>query len=230
MPRFMCDHGYHVLRFDCRGCGDSEGGSEQVTLKTQLSDIGRAMEVLADLTGVTNPVLFGLRFGATRAGLTAEAHPEAKALVLWEPIVQVKAYLLQYLRMQVVAEKLRDGKVTKTRNDFLGDLKEGRPVDILGFMLGPELFNECVELALLAQGKRFSQPLLVFAMSRSESYRHDLHRFMESYPNMGKDLELVQLEERHFWLDPNNVFRELASWHGHEELFRLTFGWLEDRR
>ena len=69
--RALCRRGYHVLRFDCRGCGDSEGDSHDVSLSSQLEDIGSAIQELSARAEVTRPSLFGLRLGATLAALRA---------------------------------------------------------------------------------------------------------------------------------------------------------------
>jgi exosortase A-associated hydrolase 2 len=225
--RFLCSNGYHVLRFDYRGCGDSEGDFEQATVTSRLSDIERAMGVFGERTGVTEPLLFGLRFGGTLAAMVAEANSRVHGMILWEPVVQVRIYLLQFLRMQVMAEKFREGKVRMTRDELLKELKEGRCVDVLGFMLGPGFFEECMGLDILKQRKTFSKPLLVVGVTRQRSYHTDLRSFIDSYPCENGYPTLMQVNDRPFWYDPNNVFRELASWFGHEILFQSTLEWME---
>lgn len=226
--RYLSREGYYVLRFDYRGCGDSEGDFEQATLTTRLSDIGRAIDLIEQRTGIGMLSLFGLRLGATLASLVAENDPRIRCLILWEPIVKVRSYFDQFLRLQTVAENIREGMVGKTRKHLLKDLQAGRSVDILGFMLGPECFKEFVKLDLPTHMGQFRGSTLIVAISKQKRNSKDLQLLLNAYQRKSTRAELLHVQDRPFWIDPSNPYRELASWQNdHDPLFKQTAYWLD---
>jgi uncharacterized protein len=80
--------GYHTLRFDYFGTGDSSGDASDIDLTGWQSDTESAIEALKDIAGTTKVALIGLRVGANIAASVASRSPtEVEALVLWDPIV-----------------------------------------------------------------------------------------------------------------------------------------------
>lgn len=84
--------GVAVLRFDYFGTGDSAGEHDEVTLARMRQDGSEAAQELADATPIRRLVAIGLRAGAIPA-LAALANPLVSASVLWDPIVDGRAYL-----------------------------------------------------------------------------------------------------------------------------------------
>ncbi len=82
--------GFHVLRFDYYGTGDSGGDSSAGTLEQWREDVTTAMEELRDVAAVRRASVVGFRLGATLAAQTAI---RVRDLVLWEPVVTGAAYL-----------------------------------------------------------------------------------------------------------------------------------------
>ena len=80
--RELCGKGFAVLRFDFRGCGESEGSSESVTLSREMGDLKKAIdwlqgrpEVLRDKVGV-----LGHSLGGAVAILTSASDERLKAV------------------------------------------------------------------------------------------------------------------------------------------------------
>src|SRR3954467_9063204 len=65
LARHLAGTGYHVLRFDYYGTGDSAGDFEETDQQQWLGDIDAAVTEIKDLGQVSRVVLVGLRFGAT---------------------------------------------------------------------------------------------------------------------------------------------------------------------
>lgn len=79
--------GFHVLRFDYFGTGDSYGDTGEGDLASWCGDIETAIQELKDITGATKVDLVGLRLGANlSARVAAEQPKQISRLVLWEPI------------------------------------------------------------------------------------------------------------------------------------------------
>ncbi len=85
--------GFHVLRFDYAGTGDSSGASDDVSLHGWVGDIAGAMQQLRDISGVRRVALVGIRLGAALALRAVAAGARARDVVLWEPVVSGEAYL-----------------------------------------------------------------------------------------------------------------------------------------
>jgi pimeloyl-ACP methyl ester carboxylesterase len=80
--------GFHSLRFDYFGTGDSSGETEEADLAGWEGDIGAAVDELRDMTGAAQVTLIGLRLGATLAARFAAQNANAiDAVVLWDPVL-----------------------------------------------------------------------------------------------------------------------------------------------
>ena len=84
----LSECGFHTLRFDYFGTGDSGGVDSEANPDAADADVESAIEGLQDIVGVARVALIGLRLGATLAARTAMRRKEnVEALVLWDPIV-----------------------------------------------------------------------------------------------------------------------------------------------
>ncbi len=119
--------GYHVLRFDYYGTGDSSGDCTEGDLEQWQEDIATAAEELCDMAGVKQVSVVGLRLGATLAAKYAKSNPLSR-LVLWEPVTDGPAYLEDRIAADLWYETEIDHKATMERK-----LATGEPVGIMGF-------------------------------------------------------------------------------------------------
>jgi alpha/beta superfamily hydrolase len=94
--------GFHVLRFDYFGCGDSNGDFEEGSFFQWVVDIHRAIEEIQNRSGVTSVCLAGLRIGATLALKAAVDCHDVDSLILWEPVLHGKIYLKELAESQQV--------------------------------------------------------------------------------------------------------------------------------
>jgi pimeloyl-ACP methyl ester carboxylesterase len=86
--------GFHTLRFDFFGTGDSAGDLVDADLTGWERDTETAIEGLKDIAGAPRVTLVGMRIGATVAARAAARRAdEIEALVLWDPIVSGPEYL-----------------------------------------------------------------------------------------------------------------------------------------
>lgn len=89
----LADQGYHVLRFDYRGTGDSAGDMDDIVLDHWIEDTLLAVAELRDMAALSRVALVGLRLGGTVAAEAACAAPDISRLVLWDPVCDGQAYI-----------------------------------------------------------------------------------------------------------------------------------------
>jgi uncharacterized protein len=89
--------GFHVLRFDYYGTGDSGGSSEEGAPEQWLADLDAAIDELQDMGDITTVSLVGARMGAALAAQVAERRDDIAGVVLWDPVVTGTAYLEEIL-------------------------------------------------------------------------------------------------------------------------------------
>jgi alpha-beta hydrolase superfamily lysophospholipase len=142
----LAREGCDSLRFDYHGTGDSPGEENEQSLSGWVEDTLAAHEQLTSGDGVPM-VWFGMGLGATLALRAAlRAKPVPSHLVLWEPVLDGKAYaqaLLDGHRAELTREfgepwerLLQTGKV----------IEPGLPGDVLGFDVGQHLADELAQL------------------------------------------------------------------------------------
>jgi uncharacterized protein len=82
----LSGEGFHTLRFDYSGTGDSSGDPLELSLENWDRDLGVAIEELMDTAAVESIWVVGLRIGGALA-LRAASRPEVRGVVLWDPII-----------------------------------------------------------------------------------------------------------------------------------------------
>lgn len=99
-------NGLHVMRFDYRGTGDSDGEDSEIEFEGFLADTLAAHRELLDKSGVSVISWFGFRLGASVAALASSSAVEVpRRLVLWEPIFDGRQYLRELDEAHLAALK-----------------------------------------------------------------------------------------------------------------------------
>lgn len=91
------DEGFHVIRFDFYGCGDSYGDLELATVTKWVEDIRRVLSDFNQALGLGGVYLLGTRFGATLALMYSSIF-EVDGLVLIAPILDGAEYIKEIKR------------------------------------------------------------------------------------------------------------------------------------
>lgn len=140
LAKSLSKKGYHVLRFDYRGTGDSGGDMNKVTAPDWLQDIECAVEELKDMTGVNRVALVGLRLGGLLAGVAGTRRRDLSELVVWDPIITGNEYTSQ------VKEKVTQAPARKKASNFIA---ADDALHFNGFFMPPEFQASLCKLSLL---------------------------------------------------------------------------------
>lgn len=92
--------GFHVLRFDYYGTGDSGGDGDAGSPGRAAADLDEAINELQDMAGISRVSLIGLRVGATLAAGAAFSRRDVEQLVLWDPVLKGREYVVELLHLQ----------------------------------------------------------------------------------------------------------------------------------
>jgi pimeloyl-ACP methyl ester carboxylesterase len=183
LARTIAAAGSAVLRFHAQGYGDSEVPHEEVSLASHLGSTIDAIGVLREESGIADVGLFGARFGGAVASLAADRLASdgapSPALALWEPMVRGRNYMQGLARMSVLSELISTGRETGTARDPEEILAESGVLDVQGFPLRKETFDEVSSLDLLEAIHAFRGRSLVVQVSKGERVRPDLQRLVE---------------------------------------------------
>jgi pimeloyl-ACP methyl ester carboxylesterase len=155
----LAGQGFHVLRFDYFGSGDSGGDPQQTTVERCLSDLTCAIQELKDISGASKVSLIGLRFGATFAALAASKRNDVERLLLWDPVLDGKAYVDDLQTLQ--GEWLQDR---------LGTSKAARESELIGFALTGTIRTELESIALTPEPKLKAKVVSLLISGGADGY------------------------------------------------------------
>jgi pimeloyl-ACP methyl ester carboxylesterase len=168
--------GYAVLRFDYRGTGDSVGTLAGVTTDDWLDDIRVAMQELMDIAAVPKVSLLGLRVGALLAAQVAANNLKVSRLVLWDPIVNGKAYI-DDLNAEIT-------KAAPSRSKFVAT--DGS-LHFNGFSMPPEFQKNLVNLDLTKTSGLQSLAVAQIVSHENEKFSL-LHKSLSDLPRFVYEL------------------------------------------
>lgn len=103
LAMLLAKKGYHVLRFDYSGTGNSSGDVDSASLPRWIDDAGLAIDELKEMSDVASVSLVGLRLGAAIAALATVGRSDVSRLVAWDPIVTGRDYIAT-LQREIAAE------------------------------------------------------------------------------------------------------------------------------
>ncbi len=130
--------GFHTLRFDYFGTGDSAGDFRNIKISELTGDIGLAINELQAGCDVSKIVLIGVRFGATLSMFYAEKE-KIDGLVLWSPVCNGNKYLNE---MKSSQKKWLEGSFAKQKKHEKGTIES------LGYLYSKELCKEIGEISI----------------------------------------------------------------------------------
>lgn len=163
LARELAARGIAALRFDFRGEGESDLEFEQTGIATRTLDAVRAADVLLEhapsLRAVT---LLGHRLGGSIALAAARRlGRKARGVVIWDPLLNGREYLMQWLRSNLAAQIAVGGNAPRTRQVLIQALDAGETVTVDGYGIGAPLYRELVAMELPSLLEAIECPALV---------------------------------------------------------------------
>lgn len=164
----LSESGYHVLRFDYYGTGDSAGAREEGDLETWCADASAAVDELRDMSGCTAITVFGVRLGAVVGWRLTQARSDVHTVVLWDPVVDGRQYVRDLVAAQAEIDRwsLWPRRVRPAADGSL---------DLLGFPLTPAMRQSVEAVAATEFRKPTNARVQVFYSDVLRPGRDGLH-------------------------------------------------------
>lgn len=185
--------GFHCLRFDWFGAGDSAGDLASASIERWLDDAKAAARELRDAASVRKISVVGLRMGATLAALAA---PRIKPVcaVLWDPVVSGERHIAELGRLE---EEL----LSTAGRFWLAKKRAPRPSELVGFDYGHALIEEIGHLDI---GRIAAMPRTRVCLLDSSS-SPERAALGEALRARGLTVEEHETGVRGRWLDPDEI-------------------------
>lgn len=145
--RAFADAGYACLLLDYFGTGDSAGELADASWEIWQADVRAAADWLEQQSGM--PVtLWGCRLGALLAAdIASHDRNRFRRLIFWQPVVDGKMYLTQFLRLRV-AFLMDRGLPPETTEQMRVQLANQQPVVVSGYAIPAAIANAIDQLRI----------------------------------------------------------------------------------
>jgi exosortase A-associated hydrolase 2 len=143
----LCEAGFGVVLPDLFGTGDSEGEFRDATVERWIEDLATAAR-LAEARGRPVHAVLAVRLGCALAVAAARAGAVSavSASVWWQPVLEGKRHLAQFLRLRVAAGSMR-GDDPETVDGLRNRSAAGETLAVAGYELSPTLVRGLEALA-----------------------------------------------------------------------------------
>lgn len=212
--------GFDVLRFDYAGDGESSGEFADASVTSRVEDIVAVASWISEAVRSRELHLVGLRFGAALALLAAEAMPHVSRVVCWAPILQGGPYLFEALRANLTSQVATYSKVIRDRNSLVADIQAGSTVDVDGWEIGKELYEEAGKVDFHARPLATHAPVFAVRIAPKPAKALPFQAFLQV--NSGMALHVEDVEELEFWKPQSIVYPACNT------LFEQTLAWLRE--
>lgn len=198
--RVMADQlarqGFHVLRFDYFGTGDSAGEDGEGELERWIQDVLLADMELRQRSQCRRVSWFGLRFGASIAALASSraAHPVHR-LLLWDPVLDGRSYLKELADAHLESCRISFGARWFIEPCLRTRAANETQSEALGFSLAPRLREQVCEVTPHRLASAEARQRFVMATPQLDG----LDVLRQECKNMNKSLAITMTAEKINW-------------------------------
>ncbi len=200
LAEMLCIAGFHVLRFDFLGCGDSAGGADQWNIDQWTDIILTAIQELKSGCDAPKIGLIGLRLGASLSIIASRKYKNVNGLILWKLITNGNTYMNEL--------------ESSHRNWLQGSFARPKPFtenykrEILGFLITDHLRKEIKEIDLTEYHGKFVDNILLIDDNIAIDNKNT--KFLEHIGNnLTKKNIPGQIEKN---LVPIHVLENIVNW------------------
>jgi pimeloyl-ACP methyl ester carboxylesterase len=204
----LTNAGFHVLRFDYYGCGDSSGDSEQGEIRQWRTDISTAIGTIRAKCGSLKVCLVGLRLGGTLSMMVGAERDDITSMVLWDPIVNGRAYIQELTTWH---RAMLPYSHAQPKSGTRGE----KPLTILGFPFTDALLRGLENIDLLAIQQK-PAPNILLIESNAEAGQGGFRAHLQS---MSARVQYQHLPSPPIWMEdprqalvPHQTLQSIVVW------------------
>jgi exosortase A-associated hydrolase 2 len=198
--RRLCEAGVAAFLPDLYGTGDSEGGFRDASVELWLEDLSTTCRH-AEASGRPVRAILAVRLGCALAATAARRGvlPAVAASVWWQPVLDGKRFLQQFLRLRVAAAGMR-GDAQETVDSLRARSAAGETLEVAGYELSPALVQGLEALAVDALPTQAGD-LQWIEVVRNEGDAPQLPstRFVDRARAIGSNVAVAMLASEPFW-------------------------------
>jgi pimeloyl-ACP methyl ester carboxylesterase len=211
LARLLSSTGFHVLRFDFYGCGDSEGDFSQGSIKQWIADVSVAVDEMRGRCDADRICLIGLRLGGALAVMAGAERGDIESIALWNPVVEGRAYLEELASLH---EQWLYGSFAKPRLNSKGRNNH----EVLGFLLTDSMTGELQSIDLLRLQEKPAKKMYIVESSLVTGSEHLKKHLMSMSVELGYEhvpaskIWIKSDDESNKGLVPMAVLQKIAAW------------------
>ncbi len=187
--------GFHVLRFDYRGTGESDGSMADAGPRHWADDIREASHHLTVRTGADRIGLLGIRFGAALAAMALWQDGRRPFLVAWAPLWSGRACLEECRRHLAATRLVAEGPRSRpTSRSAIAD----ESLDVGGLHLSPEVCERIESTAV--SGNIHSDLVIALHLSGRSAAVEEHAAMCRSLTSKDGTWRALRVASRPFWV------------------------------
>lgn len=190
----LSETGFHVLRFDYYGTGDSGGEREDGDLDSWYEDASLAIDELRDMSGCSGVTVVGVRLGAVVGWRLARAREHVGTVVMWDPVADGSGYVKELLQTQ---KEVNRWSLSKPPRRPPGD----HTLDLLGYPLTSGM--RCSIETVTAQ--EFCRPSKASVILVQSSSSPDAEVLAQAFKSGGTALHVESVPDETVWLESDGL-------------------------
>jgi hypothetical protein len=198
LGRALAAKGVTVQRFHYRGFGHSDGHPEEATLHGMKADALAAAHLLAREHKMGRIAFLGTRWGSLVAA-AAVKEVEGAPLILWEPLTDPRRYFREVLRARLFQDLKEGTQGSGSVDALLRELQETGVVDVLGFAIGRQLYNDAAQWRIDRAVGTKPHSVLLIQVDRGSSLRRDHSILVSALKACGCTIETRIVERQEPW-------------------------------
>lgn len=157
----FAERGWLVLQIDLHGCGDSSGDLADASWQSWVDDVAVGWERLGALCQAAPRVIWSLRGGSlVVADWLSAAGQERPMQLVWQPVLDGRQHLTQFLRLKAAGEMLADADTRQVMSGMREALAKGETLEIAGYGLSSALASG-MDAAKLRLPAGYAVPVVV---------------------------------------------------------------------
>jgi predicted alpha/beta hydrolase len=223
LARSLVRRNVAVLRFHYRGCGNSDGDSNDLSLESMVEDTLFAVEWLKARVGSDPTVLVGTRLGSFPAAITSRL--KGSALTLWDPVVEPIPYFREAFRARLIRELGRGGGGTSISIDE--EMRSKGSVDVIGYSIGRRLYEDLAGRRLKDEIGEQKRSLLLAQIRPGSSLRDEYVSLARSLGERGFSVATVVLDGNESWGFESVRWQAEESRHETQGVLKATTDFVE---